>query len=325
MRVRSRVNLLLSAPILALMAMLGSCTLRGAPVDVETFCPGGSSPDPDVVMCENFEDGNVQRRWDIGGHNGTYPVSAFVKCTGDRSGFNDRCAAWSNRLVFDHEWGFYGHDARRPFPPQSEFYIRWYQYISDPFTWGTLEDKSVLLHDRANSIIAYVGTSRNQLPVERDSGPGMPFIANYQDVDTPETGGRYTKVNRFQNQHRNITLQPGTWYLFEWYIKLNTPGLSNGIARLWVDDATNPISTQTLRMGYDDMRWLKASQAGIQFSVLRLTVYDQRCDIGRNTCPPNGPSILDQSQRWDQIVISRHPIGPMTLKAAKRPTKANAS
>jgi hypothetical protein len=314
MRLRRDVNILPSAPILALATMLGGCTLRGAPVDVETFCPGGSSPDPNVVMCENFEDGNFQSRWDIGDHNGIYRISEFVKCTDDKFGFNDRCAAWSNRLVFDHEWGFYGHDARRSFPPQSEFHVRWYQYISDPFTWGTLEDKSVLLHDPDNIITAYVGTNRNHLPVVRDSGPGMPYIANYQDVDTPETGGRYTKVNRFQNQHRNITLQPGTWYLFEWFVKLNTPGLSNGITKLWIDDATNPISTQSLRMEYDDMRWLKASQIGTQFGVVRLTVYDQRCDIGRNTCPPNGPSVLDQSQRWDNIVISKRPIGPMTLK-----------
>ena len=110
--------------------------------------PGGSSPDPAIVMCENFEDGNVQSRWDIGGHNGTYPVSEFVKCTDDRFGFNDRCAAWSNRLVFDHEWGFYGHDARRSFSPQSEFYVRWVPvYFPTRSPGGPSQDKSVLLHD----------------------------------------------------------------------------------------------------------------------------------------------------------------------------------
>jgi len=233
-----------------------------------------------------------------------------VQCTQDRFGFHDRCAAWSNRLVFDQEWGFYGYDARRPFPPQSEFYVRWYQYISNPYVWGTLEDKSVLLHDQENTITAYVGTNRNHLPVVRDSGPGMPYIANYQDVDTPETGGRYTLVNRFQNQQRNITLQPGKWYLFEWYVRLNTPGISDGVTKLWIDDATDPITAQTLRMEYRDMRWLKYEHANRQFGVVRLTVYDQRCDIGRNTCPPNGPDILDQSQRWDQIVVSKRPIGP---------------
>jgi hypothetical protein len=294
----------------AAAALTAGCSTRGATVPPEPFCPGGVSPNPNVVLCEGFEDDGVQKRWDIGGHQGVWPVSQFVLCTEDRFGFHDRCAAWSNRLVFDQEWGFYGYDARREFPPQSEFYVRWYQYISNPYVWGTLEDKSVLLHDQENTITAYVGTNRNHLPVVRDSGPGMPYIANYQDVDTPETGGRYTLVNRFQNQQRNITLQPGKWYLFEWYVRLNAPGLSNGVTRLWIDDATDPIPTQTLRMEYRDMRWLKAEQANRQFGVVRLTVYDQRCDIGRNTCPPNGPDMLDQSQRWDHIVVSKRPIGP---------------
>lgn len=264
-----------------------------------------------VLLCDDFEDGTFEQTWDIGGHHGMFPISDFVQCTGNRFGFHDRCAAWSNYLSFDREWGFYGHDARTPFPPAPEFYVRWYQYISDPFDWGTLEDKSVMLHDQANTITAYVGTNRNHFPVVADSGPGMPFVANYQDVDTPETGGLYTRVNRFQNQQRNITLKPGKWYLFEWYVKLNSPGFSDGVTKLWIDEATQPIGVQTLRMHYTDMRWLGARDAEKQFSVLRLTLYHQRCDGLLNTCPPNGPWILPQSHRWDRIVVSKAPIGPV--------------
>jgi hypothetical protein len=305
--------------IVAAALLNAGCSVRGATVPPEPSCPGGASPNPNVVLCEGFEDDGVQKRWDIGGHQGVWPVSQFVLCTDDRFGFHDRCAAWSNRLVFDQEWGFYGYDARRSFPPQSELYVRWYQYISNPYVWGTLEDKSVLLHDQENTITAYVGTNRNHFPVVRDSGPGMPYIANYQDVDTPETGGRYTLVNRFQNQQRNITLQPGKWYLFEWYVRLNSPGLSNGVTRLWIDDASGPVTAQTLRMEYRDMRWLKPDQANRRFGVVRLTVYDQRCDIGPNTCPPHGPDILDQSQKWDDIVVSKSPIGPRADTTPLRP------
>jgi len=289
----------------------GGCVARGAPASVDPSCPGGSDPDPNVILCEDFEDGGFQSRWDIGGHQGTWPTTEFVRCTNDSFGFNDRCAAWSNRLVFDREWGFYGYDARRAFPPAPGFYVRWYQYISNPFTWGTLEDKSVMLHDAANTITAYVATNRNHQPVVKDSGPGMPFVANYQDVDMPETAGQFTKVNRFQNQGSNITLEPGKWYLFEWYVKLNGPGTPDGITRLWIDDATRPIAAQTLRLAFSDMRWLKYSDLGKQFGVLRLTVYHQRCDGVPNTCPPHGPAILNQSQRWDNIVVSKAPIGPI--------------
>jgi hypothetical protein len=98
-------------------------------------------------------------------------------------------------------------------------------------------------------------------------------------------------VNRFQNLTRNTMLEPGKWYLFEWYIRLNTPGASDGVTRLWIDDASRPIPVQTLRMDYVDMRWLRRQDAGKQFGVLRLTVYDQRCDGVPNTCPRNGPRI----------------------------------
>ena len=316
------VRIVSGGALLAVTMMIGGCVARGAAALPEPFCPGGSSPNSSVLICENFEDGDFQHRWDIGDHRGMLAVSQFVMCTDDKFGFNDRCAAWSNRLIFDHEWGFYGYDARRKFPPQSEFYVRWYQSSSNPYVWGTLEDKSFLIHDQQNTITAYVGSNRDDLPTVRDSGPGMPYIANYQDIDRAETAGLYTKVNRFQNQGRNITLQPGTWYLFEWYVKLNTPGQSNGVTRLWIDDATKPIATQTLRMQYDDMRWLKADQIDKQFGEVRLTVYDQRCDIGQNTCPPNGPSILNQSQRWDQIVVSKSPIGPMLDLPRKTPTRS---
>jgi hypothetical protein len=68
-------------------------------------------------------------------------------------------------------------------------------------------------------------------------------------------------------------------------------------------------------MEYTDMRWLKAHDVGKQFGVVRLTVYHQRCEIEPNTCPPHGPAVLSQSQRWDQIVVSKSPIGPMAVPA----------
>lgn len=169
----------------------------------------------------------------------------------------------------------------------------------------------MLLHDPAETITAVVGTSRDHLPSEANSGPGLPYIANYQDVDGDETGGRFNRVNRFQNQQRHAVLQPGHWYLFEWYVRLNSPGRSDGATKLWIDEASGPISTQTLRLHYEDMRWLRSRDAGRQFGMLRLTLYHQRCDIGIDTCPPRGPEELEQSHRWDAIVVSTSPIGPI--------------
>lgn len=289
----------------------------------ESSCPAAGTASPDVVLCEDFEDAASLTPWDVGSNRGTWPVAQFALCTGGRFGYRDGCAAWSNHLVFDGEWGFWGYDAWRAFPPQNEFYLRWYQYISNPYRWGTLEDKSLLLHDSTGTLTAYVATSRDARPDVANSGPGMPFVANYQDVDWSDTRGRYTAVNRFQNLGRNITLQPGKWYLFEWHIRLNRPGVSDGVTRLWIDDASQPVTRQTLRMEHTDMRWLRTSDAGRQFSLLRLTVYHQRCDGRPNTCPPNGPVVLEQSHRWDHLVISKVPVGPLEGLRRSPPAPTN--
>lgn len=316
------------------VALAGLLLAIASPVDrspaiaqgVEPRCAAAGWPQADLILCDDFDDGRFLQHWDIGSNFGTLPRSDFVLC--DRGfGFHSRCAAWSNRLVFDTYWGFWGYDAWRRFPPQNEFYVRWYQYISNPYVWGTLEDKALLLHDPvgpndAVTITAYVGTNRNALPTVPDSGPGMPFVANYQDRDWPETEWQFTNVNRFQNQGHNITLEPGRWYLFEWYLKMNTPGLSNGVTKLWIDDASRPISRQTLRLWYDDMRWLRTTDAGKRFGFVRLTAYNQRCDIAPQTCPPTGPAILYQSQRWDHVVVSRRPIGPTPPVPACEPAQA---
>jgi hypothetical protein len=312
----------LQRPLIAALAvwllaatLLPDDTSRRIAYAIEMGCPGDVSPNANVLLCDDFEDGTFLKNWDIGSSSrNPLPAPRFVLC-GEGFGFKDRCAAWSNQLGFDGSWGFWGYEARRAFLPQAEFYVRWYQYISDPYPWGTLEDKSLLLQDSAGTITAYVGTSRNDLPLVPNSGPGMPFLANYQDRDWSETGGQYTRVNRFQNQGNHIVLQPGKWYLFEWYIRLNAPGVSDGVTKLWIDDASQPITSQTLRIHYNDMRWLRNSDAAKQFNVLRLSNYHQRCDGVPSTCPPNGPEILNQSQRWDQIVISKSPIGPLVLPA----------
>jgi hypothetical protein len=269
-----------------------------------------------VLMCDDFEATGFEDRWSINGHQGLWRIDQFVKCA-DNFGFRDRCAAWSNKLSFDREWGFYGYDAKARFETAPEFYVRWYQFVSDPYVWGSLEDKFVMLHDTSYRMTAYVAASRSHRSADKDSGPGMPFVANNQDLDSTETNKQYTKVNRFQNQKRNITLTPGRWYYFEWYVKLNTPGESNGVTRLWIDDASKPVTTPTLRLEHDDMRWLRQQDADRPFSVVRLTVYHQRCDGAPNTCPPNGPWILNQSLRWDRLVVSRTAVGPIAEERPK--------
>jgi len=74
-----------------------------------------------------------------------------------------------------------------------------------------------------------------------------------------------------------------------------------------LDFGARPLNSALAILGSLATQALCSRVAGL----LRLTVYHQRCDMGGNRCPPNGPSIIQQSQRWDQIVISRARIGPL--------------
>src|SRR3989442_9389165 len=126
----SEHRVLVVAMVLLMVAVIGwfEGFLPSATPSVDSFCRGVSNPSQNVVLCEDFEDDAVNTRWDIGSNRGLLSASRFVRCDDD-FGFHDRCAAWRNQLVFDNAWGFYGYDGRRAFTPQSEFYVRWYQYV----------------------------------------------------------------------------------------------------------------------------------------------------------------------------------------------------
>ena len=123
-------RLIVAVLVVPALAVLTAELVRSGPsrpMSVESFCPGGSQRDPNVLLCDDFEGGTVRDRWEISSNRDSLAPAQFVACTNDAFGFKDRCAAWSNSLRFDNAWGFYGYDARRSFASESELYVRWYQ------------------------------------------------------------------------------------------------------------------------------------------------------------------------------------------------------
>jgi hypothetical protein len=73
--------------------------------------------------------------------------------------------------------------------------------------------------------------------------------------------------------------------------------------KLWVDDVTNGNpQTQTLRMYWTNVRYLRSQDSGKKYGRLRLTVYSQR----KYSSEP-----ADRYMSWDDIVVSKAPIGPI--------------
>ena len=65
----------------------------------EPACQQSGGTNTNVLLCDDFDTG-LPDRWIIGSRGGLWPLSQFVMC-GTGFGFNDRCAAWSNHLLFD--------------------------------------------------------------------------------------------------------------------------------------------------------------------------------------------------------------------------------
>ena len=70
-------------------------------------CPRAAA-NPDVILCDDFDRLDFLQLWDIGSNGGSWPNTSFVRC-GPGFGFLTRCAAWSNRLIFDTYWGHWGY------------------------------------------------------------------------------------------------------------------------------------------------------------------------------------------------------------------------
>jgi hypothetical protein len=164
--------------------------------------------------------------------------------------------------------------ARAVFAPLPELYVRWYQFIPARQPAGTPPDMSVMLGDPSGSVTIAAATG-----VRRDG------------------------------QH--ITFEPGRWYLFEWHVKLNSPGVADGLSELWIDDARGPIATQTLRLRHREAQWLAPADAGKLLGTVSLVA--RGCDDVSRACPGGEATSPYQSHRWDHIVVSRSPIGPLVV------------
>lgn len=261
--------------------------------------------DPSVLFCEDFEDGTWSDTWDPTGYccesdgvaGKTLAERNSVRCGG--LGFEDNCAAQSGE-----HGGYWAHGPRMP--ESEEVYIRWYSYYTNPFVFDPVGNKSMIVHDGLIRMEAFVNTNV--------FGSGKPTVILYGNgaspcaaQPTPANGEYSSCIIRSQNRGNDLKIEPGNWYLFEWHIKLNTPGKGDGVTRLWVDKVTpgqpGPAA-QTLRLSYSDCTFRADSDSKVR--QLWLSAYE---NMMSQDAPVSGSA---QHTRWDQIVVSRQPIGPLS-------------
>lgn len=295
----------------------------------------------DIAYCDDFEDGNwilpsasrpLSRLWDPTGYccdtnqNGkidfnfppanNYEERNAVHC-GSGKGFQDNCAAQSGSdKVSGSGGGYWAHSPSMGTSSKTELYMRWYLYLTNPFVFDNSGDKSLLFEGPGGFQLFLNISEGNGDGVT--PGDGIPMLASYTNdryacgnQPTAIGGHYYSCAIRHQNQGNNLKLEQGNWYLFEWYVRLNTVGMSNGETKLWIDKVQPGVAVtqQTLRMHYTDMTFRDA--AGMAINQIWLTPYMNSTGRNGGADPPLPPKAPFQHQSWDNIVVGTSPIGPM--------------
>ena len=199
--------------------------------------PGCGTADPNVLMCDDFEDGNwyVTNCDSEGGplnpgndgwcgsvYTGINPDGAAFAVCGNQGAAGTNCAADGG----DHSGApGGGHTAQHGFYGVDEIYIRWYYKASPGYQWGW--ERSI--NPTWAGTGAYWGDIQFNCGATERSFAAVPYIAEVgpsgicQGTNVPD---------------KSITIYSGRWYFFEYYIKLSSPEKSDGIFKLWIDDCT---------------------------------------------------------------------------------------
>ena len=106
-----------------------------------------------------------------------------------------------------------------------------------------------------------------------------------------------------QNQGKNIRFENNKWYYIEAHLKLNTPGFSNGVFEVWVDDCgTDGLGCTgpgTLRTRYTNRQFRDDSSQKIE-----VTWFENWGNAGSTG-----------EEYYDQFYAATRRIGPMAVGA----------
>jgi len=293
--------------------------------------PGCDGSDPNVLFCDDFEtkaDGSKPGQWyslnaDAANASGgiltkskgwagtiyANPIApaGAVDCSPGITPFGS-CAATSGvldgsvggRNMADH--GFAGG------VEVQELWVRWYYKPSPGMKFS---GQKVLDANRACGAgggcggIFWWGFGYNIGAGGLSSSPDIAFAIGTGNpsgskICDPTQSGWYGEICR-QNVGANQMATPGHWNFYELHVKLNTPGATNGVVEMYVNDCgasgTSCTGTPTLRMRHTQVDFGKtASNGGMG------TLWFENWSNS-----PAGGSI---GQEWyDQIKVSK--VGPI--------------
>jgi hypothetical protein len=262
-----------------LFALTGTLTTSLAPV-----CANAATGLP---FSSGFESGNFSE-WD-GGLETSLSVSTANPYVGT---YSARSESVIGRGTDNYKDKYFGDHPSYGGEPVSEFYIRFYFKMDTGYDFGSegyhkiaivnFEDNQGL---RRYQIVINVNSANNQYVLEN-----FAWAANGSfDHDV---GGM------LQNVGSPATVDFGSWQDLKFYIKANTPGQSDGIVRMWVNNSlkleyTNSYMRENTNFNpnqfiLSDYNPGDTSRVGVQWwDNVTLT----ETNPGAQLAPPNPPTI----------------------------------
>jgi hypothetical protein len=261
--------------------------------------PGCDGSDSNVLLCDDFERGswytlncdqanaaggidNATSGWCGSIFNEPGRTAGTARCGG--VGFRSTCAATTG--VFQGTNGNMADHALVNRQGFDEVWVRFYVKPLAGYTFGA--EKMLTFNDGAPGAggIKWGNLSWNCAGSAQSTGNiTMGFPAPMD-------------VCQGQNLGNGIAIQAGNWYFYEIHYKLSSPGGSNGVFELWVDNCgatgTTCPATPTLRLRRTDVRNARASTSEL-IRVLWFEAWANPASRGE--------------RYWDQIKVSK--VGPI--------------
>lgn len=244
-------------------------------VGADFGCPGSANPDPAILYCDDFDDGiPISEKWNAynPGSNSFVLVSGVgvAGSTAMRASFESgQVNAGTFSIGLGQLPAFYtggGENWQHVIEPESKFreiYFR--QYLKMGVGWSGIPRKysrvRVLSDPQPGDSVhptAFQGHFWQQINTNNGGTVGALYWNNSNGVDENGTvidTGNNSNASVWIAQTRGSTAifqdypQGSEWICIEAHLKLNDPGLSNGIEEFWVNDQLEARRTDQNHVG----------------------------------------------------------------------------
>lgn len=277
--------------------------------------------DPDVIAVVDPDDPN----WWTGGHETKEPTSELCGTVDESSardvGFEPLTGKAIQSVAHATKYGTGCSNRYNAIPELEEVYFRYYVRLGTDF-WGSKDGGKMPGITNYNSpllcstggVSCKGGTKgwslRGGFDMNNDGdNPVFPRVRLGTYAYHADQAGEY---GDHWNWGPRALLELGRWYSVEQYVKVNTVGEHDGIARVWIDGKLAFEKTGLMLRG--PLPWDPRIQGNMAINVAPWLIH-----FYGGKYPPY---VRDHTAWFDNIVVAKKYIGPMGVESQPEPEPA---